>query len=351
MISDAALTEIIESFGLSAKKISLKPLKTGLIHSSYKLDISGASFLLQKINTTVFSDVEALMNNISLVTKTLYTSYQNLPYETLDVLAAKNNKLFCTNSSGTWRIYKFKKHLKAYNTPENEHMVFEAGKAFVHFVKGLSGINPERLSVIIPDFHSLEKRFDQLKQAYKTSGAVSSQIKKMFEEISEFVQNLISLELALKNREIPLRITHNDSKFDNILFDNQLNARCIVDLDTVMPGIIHFDVGDCLRTLTPVNMEDEPDLRKIKFQPDFYKAFLKGYQTAGTGMLTEKEIEFLPYAAPYMSLIMCVRFLTDYLKGNKYYVCKYPNHNLVRSTCQLEITKKFLSNYPLMQSR
>jgi len=335
MISEATLAEILETYKLPANEVSVKPLKTGLIHRSYKLEIPGASFLLQKINTTVFSDTEALMNNICLVTKTLYKAYENLPYETLDILTTKNDNLFCITNSATWRIFKFKKHLKSYNIPENEHMVFEAGKAFVHFVKGLSVINPEQLSVIIPDFHSLEKRFEQLKQVYKTYLAISSQIKKLVEEIAEFVNILISLELALKNGEIPLRTTHNDSKFDNILFDDHLNARCIVDLDTVMPGIVHFDVGDCLRTITPETREDEPDLTKIKLQPYLYKAFLRGYQTAGADLLTEKELKFLPYAAPYMSLIMCIRFLTDYLNGNKYYLCKYPEHNLVRSKCQL----------------
>jgi len=350
MISDSVFNQILENYELQNNKAFVTVLKSGLIHKSYKLDISESSFLLQKINTTIFTDVESLMHNISLVTKTLSASYRDLPYETLDIVTTKDDKLFCITDSGTWRMYKFKKHLYSRHVPENDHMVFEAGKAFAHFVKALSKINPGRLSVIIPYFHSLEKRFDQLRQAFKNSGGVSAQIEKLVGQISEYFNELVPLEQALQNGEIPLRITHNDSKFDNILFDNHLNARCIVDLDTVMPGIIHFDVGDCLRTLTPVSREDEPDLQKVKLKYDFYTAFLRGYKTAGADFLTQKELEFLPYSAPYMSLIMCIRFLTDYLSGNNYYMCEYPEHNLVRSICQLEVTKQFLSKYPLMQS-
>lgn len=347
MNSDIDIKQVLKQYPISADRAKITPVKTGLIHHSYKIETPDRSCFLQKINTRVFVDVEALMNNIALVTNTLSVAYKDSPYESLEILKTNNGNLYYGSSSAAWRMYHFKEHLIGHERPKNKEMVWEAGHAFAYFIGALAKTDPSQLSVTIPDFHSLEFRHHQLQEAIKNTNVDLSDVDILLEKISEFTRLLIPLEHAMKKGTIPLRITHNDSKFNNLLFDSSGNARCVVDLDTVMPGIIHFDVGDCLRTLTPNSPEDEPDLKKIALQQDYHTAFLEGYRSAGTKWLTENEINYLPYAAPYMSLIMGIRFLSDHLNGNQYYSFDYPGHNLVRSRCQIEVTRQFLEQFPL----
>jgi hypothetical protein len=347
MNSELDIKKVLKQYPVSVDEIKSIPLKTGLIHHSYKIEATEQSYLLQKINTAVFGDVDSLMNNIELVTNTLSKAFQDSPYESLEIFKTNDEELFYRSVSATWRMYHFKEHLLGYESPKNKEMVWEAGHAFAYFADALAQTNPERLSVTIPDFHSLEFRYQQLQEALKVTTIDHSDTGVLLDKISQFIRLLIPLEHAMKNGTIPLRITHNDAKFNNLLFDNSEKARCIVDLDTVMPGIIHFDVGDCLRTLTPNSPEDEPDLNKINLRRGYHTAFLEGYSAGGADWLTENEINYLPYAAPYMSLIMGIRFLTDHLNGNQYYSFDYPRHNLVRSICQVEVTRQFLEQFPL----
>ncbi|MFD2530919.1 phosphotransferase enzyme family protein [Gracilimonas halophila] len=348
MDSDQVIKEILARFPISGEQVRVIPVKTGLIHTSYKvIERQGKSYLLQKINTSVFRDVEALMGNIAHVTTILKDAFQSSPYESLELLKTNDGQLFYEHEFKAWRIYHFKEHLVGYDAPENKEMVVEAGKAFAQFAKTLSQTDPEQLSVTLPDFHSLQKRYQQFKLALKNTPVKLSEIDPLPEQIAGFTQLLLPLEYAMDSGEIPIRITHNDSKFNNLLFDQTNKARCVVDLDTVMPGIIHFDVGDCLRTLTPSTPEDEPNLGKIELREDFHYAFLEGYIENESGWLTEEEIKFIPFSAPYMALIMGIRFLTDYLQGNIYYSCDHPEHNLVRAKCQIEVTRQFLEQFPL----
>jgi len=330
------------------KQVEVIPVKTGLIHTSYKVtEAQEASYLLQKINTSVFRDVKTLMENIALVTNILKNAFRGSSYESLELLKTNNGQLFYKNECAAWRIYHFKEHLTGCDVPNNKEMVREAGKAFSAFTQALSETDPGKLSVTIPNFHSMQKRYGQLQHVLKNTTAELSHIDPLFKQIEEFKQLLLPLEYAMDSEEIPLRITHNDSKFNNLLFDEAGKARCVVDLDTVMPGIIHFDVGDCLRTLTPSTPEDEPELANIKLRKGFHSAFLKGFVKNESGWLTKNEIKFLPYSAPYMALIMGIRFLTDYLQGNIYFSSDHPEHNLIRARCQVEITKQFLDQIPL----
>lgn len=348
MDSDQKIKEVLSLYPISAEQIKVIPVRSGLIHTSYKImETHGKSYLLQKINTSVFRDVESLMKNIALVTNILKKAYQNSPYETLELLKTQDGQLFYETEFAAWRIYHFKEQLSGYEAPKNKAMVSEAGKAFAEFAKALSKTEPEKLSVTIPHFHSLQKRYEQFQHSLKNTTIELSEIYPLPEQIAEFTQLLLPLEYAMDSGEIPLRITHNDSKFNNLLFDQADKARCVVDLDTVMPGIIHFDVGDCLRTLTPSSPEDEPDLGNIELREDFHYAFLEGYIDNKSNWLTKEEIKFLPYAAPYMALIMSIRFLTDHLQGNIYYSCDHPEHNLVRAKCQVEVARQFLDQFPL----
>ncbi|MDR9418112.1 phosphotransferase enzyme family protein [Gracilimonas sp.] len=341
------IQKVLHSYPVSSENISVAHLKSGLIHSSYKISTADDSYLLQQINTRVFQDVSALMENIKLVTDTLSQAYKDSPYESLEIIPAKTGELFFQNNEKAWRIYSFKDHLKGFESPKNIDMVHEAGKAFSLFIKALSPLNPDQLSVTIPQFHSLEYRHSQLQQSLKTTHVDVAEILSLIDKTKEYTRLLLPLEHAFQSGEIPTRITHNDSKFNNLLFDDSGRARCVVDLDTVMPGIIHFDVGDCLRTLVPTTPEDEPNLDQIELRKEYHNAFLDGFLSASESWFTKSERTYLPYAAPYMALIMGTRFLTDYLNGNTYYHCEYPKHNIVRARCQLEVVRQFLDLSPL----
>lgn len=347
MNSEQNIKAVLSQYPISTEQVQITPVKTGLIHTSYKISSAeGSSYLLQKINHSVFGNVAALMQNIALVTDTLKEAYKNSHYESLDLLKTNSGHLFYQDESTAWRIYHFKEHLSGYDIPKDVAMVHEAGKAFAEFTKALSGTDPDHLTIPIPDFHSLQMRYEQLTHAQKNTTIDSSDIRKLSYRIAEYTRLLLPLEHAMKSGDIPIRITHNDSKFNNLLFDRAGKARCVVDLDTVMPGIIHFDVGDCLRTLVPSTPEDEPDLGKIRLRKNFHSSFLKGYIDDEAHWLTDQEIKFIPYAGPYMALIMGIRFLTDHLQGNIYYSCDHPEHNLVRATCQVEVTRQFLDQFP-----
>lgn len=347
MNSDQNIKEVLSYYPIPTRSVTIEPVKTGLIHNSYKIHSKNDKYFLQQINTDVFNDVAGLMNNIALVTNSLSESYKNSPFETLQILRTNEGELYKKTDNEAWRIYLFKDHLIGYDTPTNREMVKEAGIAFARFVKSLSAVDPSRLSVTIPDFHSMEYRLFQLREASGNRSSLLSGVRVLKDQIDHYSQLLLPLEYAMKNGELPMRVTHNDSKFNNLLFDEDGKARCVVDLDTVMPGIIHFDVGDCLRTLTPTTAEDESDLEKIELRAAYQGAFLEGYTGNASGWLTTEELNYLPYAAPYMALIMGIRFLTDHLNGNVYYSCDYPEHNLVRAKNQAEVTRQFLDRFPL----
>lgn len=347
MNSDQNIKEVLSYYPIPTRSVTIEPVKTGLIHNSYKINSRNDKYFLQQINTAVFNDVAGLMNNIALVTNTLSESYKNSPFETLQILRTNEGQLYKQIDNEAWRIYLFKDHLFGYDGPTNIEMVKEAGIAFARFEKSLSDVDPSQLTVTIPDFHSMEYRLFQLQQASKNTTLDLSELRVLTDQIEHFSQLLLPLEYAIKKRELPQRVTHNDSKFNNLLFDEDGKARCVVDLDTVMPGIIHFDVGDCLRTLTPTAAEDESDLDKIQLSATYKDAFLEGYTKYASGWLTKEELKYLPYAAPYMAMIMGIRFLTDHLNGNVYYSCDYPEHNLVRARNQVEVTRQFLDRYPL----
>lgn len=316
-------------------------IKTGLINQSYKIELPQKVYLLQKINDGVFLDVDGLMKNIDRVTQTLKSSFANTQYETLELIKTKDDLVYVKNQSGYWRVYRFKDHLRGFETPKSIEMVYEAGRAFAQFTKSLSAIKPEELAVSIPNFHSLRYRTKQLNEALITSKINTNDVLNLIDEMNSLSKSLLRLEDAYDSGDLPLRITHNDTKFNNLLFDDAGIAHCVVDLDTVMPGIIHFDIGDCMRTLVPETEEDEPNLEKVKLRRDYYQEFITGY-TEGN-WLTTKEMIYLNLASPYMSLIMAVRFLTDYLNSNRYYSIDYPEHNLIRAKNQLEVTRQFMA--------
>ncbi len=345
MSSESRIFKVLQNYfqdsptSLDELPIEIYPLKTGLIHNSFRVVTPLGDWLLQKINTSVFRDIDGLMYNIVLVTNKLSVEFRDSHYETLTLKKTVTGDSYVLVDGEAWRMYDFKGYLTGYNAPVNNKMVREAGKAFAKFTEVLKDINPDKLSVTIPRFHSLKHRYDQFIQAKRISKLPADHLFSLFDQIDNFFQKLVILEEALHSGSIPIRITHNDSKFNNLLFDSVGNARCVVDLDTVMPGIIHFDIGDCLRTLVPTIPEDSPDLDSLQLNFSYEKDFLSGYLEVASPWITDSERELVSLSGPYMALIMGIRFLTDYLNGNVYFSCEYPEQNLVRARNQLALVE------------
>lgn len=328
---------LVQSSSLIESNIRVTPIKTGLIHQSFRIETPDGDWILQQVNTGVFRDLVGLMRNIQLVTDKLKYVFSGSQYETLELIRTKSGATYTVVDTIAWRMYGFKNHLKGYNSPASPQMVTEAGKAFATFTHALSGINPEQIAITIPKFHSLKFRFEQYQVALSNPKVSTSELFHLFAQMEHHFYRLVKLEDELVSGKIPLRITHNDAKFNNLLFDTHGLARCVVDLDTIMPGIIHFDIGDSLRTLVPNITEDSPDIHLLELNHSYENAFLSGYLEIADSWITDTERDLLTLSGPYMALIMGMRFLTDHLNGNIYFSCDYPEHNLTRAKNQIAL--------------
>jgi hypothetical protein len=328
---------LVQSSGQIEPDVRITPIKTGLIHQSFRIETPEVDWLLQQVNTGVFRDLIGLMRNIELVTDKLTDVFGGSQYETLELIKTKQGTTYTVLDNVAWRMYGFKSELKGFNSPNSPQMVIEAGKAFAAFTEALSDINPNQIAVTIPQFHSLKNRFEQFLSAKSNPKVSLSEISHLIDQTEYHFHQLVKLEDEIQSGKIPLRITHNDAKFNNLLFDSQGLARCVVDLDTIMPGIIHFDIGDSLRTLVPNITEDSPDIHLLELNHSYERAFLSGYLEVADSWITETERNLLPLSGPYMALIMGMRFLTDHLNGNIYFSCDYPEHNLTRARNQLTL--------------
>ncbi len=337
---------ILENYDLNDKIKSISKLEIGHIHDSYQISTGSGSFFLQKINDEVFKDVAGLMSNIKLVLIHLASKTEYAEYETLRLFPTTNGSPFHDENGSYWRVYDFKTHLESQDVPNSIEQVFEAGKAFGAFSASLSDISPDRLTMTIPQFHSLQFRFDQLRRSVESAEPSSvSNLREELRFVEEQYSELVKLEENWKSGTIRTRVVHNDTKFNNVMFDESGKAKCVVDLDTVMPGIIHFDIGDGFRTTATLCDENEEDIEKVEIDNERYKSYLEGYLSGYEGHLSDEEKELIPYSGPYMSFIMGVRFLKDHLDGNIYYPAKHPNQNLARSRNQFKLTREFLKTY------
>ena len=344
-----------------AKPTRIEKISTGHIHGSWRIDLSDAptnrtptpspaSLFLQQLNTTVFTDPEAVMHNIAIVTSFLKDNMARSGYDSLALIPTASGDPYLHIENTWWRAFEFKHGLESHHILNSPDMAFEAGKAFATFARTLEKLDPSILRIPIQKFHSLSWRVEQLRSAllslpnrFESVPALKSfmsDIESLVQQAQDQVRILTPLEKAWTSGELPTRITHNDSKLNNLLFDAEGKARCVVDLDTVMPGIVHFDIGDSLRSMSVNLAEGDPNTQDLQIQDEFERQYFEGY-TDGD-WLTKTEHEFLPYAAPYMACIMGVRFLTDYIEGNRYFSIDYPSHNLTRATNQLTLTQLFL---------
>ncbi|WP_299582891.1 aminoglycoside phosphotransferase family protein [Mucilaginibacter sp.] len=349
------LLKIASNFIVGADVASIEPYGSGHINDTYYINNTNKEdpgYLLQRINHRVFKDIPSLINNIHLVTNHLRSKLKEIPgadpdKEVLSLVMTNDHSYYFSDERGNyWRMYKYLKNTKSIDIVQTNEQAFEGGKAFGKFQMLLFDLDINLLNYTIPAFHHIGLRLTRLNTSLQTDPLDR---KKTVAAEVEFIQHRVEHMCAILNlgREggLPLRITHNDTKFNNILLDENDQAQCVIDLDTVMPGYVAYDFGDAIRSIINTAPEDEADLNKISLNIPLFEAFTRGYLQESAGFLTENEIRSLPLSVLLFPYMQGVRFLTDYLNGDVYYKTHVPDHNLQRARAQFQLLRKLEEQY------
>ena len=354
------IRSIINSFLIDGTPVIAKAITDGHINSTYRVDVEEngeiKKYLLQKINTFVFKNPDELMQNIVSVTEFLREKIRknggDEKRETLTFIKTKDGKNYSRTENGEcWRCYVFVDDAYAFNAIDKSETFLEAGRTFGAFQNMLSDYPIDTLFETIPDFHNTKKRYENLLNAIKADKAGRvNEVKEEIKFITKRENDTHLLTDLIDKGELPIRVTHNDTKLNNVLFDSKTGkGLCVIDLDTVMPGLSLYDFGDCIRYGASTAKEDERDLSLVSLDLELFEAYAKGYlQTAGES-LTKKEKDLLAVSSKIMSLELAMRFLEDYLNGDEYFRTNYSDHNLVRTRVQLKLIKDIESKLPAME--
>lgn len=339
------LKEIASQFAIEGEATAVTPLGSGLINDTFlvkTLSENTPDYVLQRINHAIFRDVELLQNNIQRITnhirhKLSEKGENDLKRKTLTVIPARDGKLYYSNGESYWRMTVFIRHSRTYEqvTPEFSYLT---GKAFGEYQYLLADLPGEPLGETIPDFHNMIFRLKQLRHAIDANPAGRLyKVQPIADELLERAEEMCRAETLYQEGKLPKRITHCDTKVNNMLFDENGRFLCVIDLDTTMPGFVLSDFGDFIRTAANTGTEDAEDLSKVTLNMEIFKAFSRGYIEATRPFLTSVEREHLPYGAQLLTYMQTVRFLTDYLNGDTYYKIKHPEHNYQRTLAQLTL--------------
>lgn len=354
MVNNETIIRVCHAFGIDGRLKETKILTDGHINTTvcavFEESEGDKKYLVQKINTHVFKDPDALMQNIVNVThflrKKIRAAGGDPERETLHFLKTANGGLYFKDETGCWRIYRFIDDSYTYNMIDSVEVFRNAGESFGNFQKLLNDYPSETLKETIPDFHNTPKRVENLEISAKAD--VCSRRDSVQKEIDFALARKDKAGLALElceSGEIPLRVTHNDTKLNNILFDAKSHKGiCVIDLDTIMPGLSLYDFGDAIRFGAKTADEDEPDLSKVSISLELYEAYVRGYLSNCAAALTKAEVDTLAYSAFLMTYECGVRFLTDYLDGDVYFKIAYPEHNLVRARNQFKMVEEIEKN-------
>jgi hypothetical protein len=340
--------EILKAYGLGALLGEPEKIEIGHINDTYALMLDSEGqpkrYIQQRINRRVFKDIEGLINNIVYVTEHLREKLsaqgRDIRREAMHILRAKHGKYYYEGSDGgVYRIYDYIENSVCHVYAESVEQFKEAGLTYAKFQKLLNDIDVKRITDTIPDFHDTRKRY----QRFLTS--VEKNARGRVEEARELIEfvkaregySVIIIERINKG-ELPLRVTHNDTKINNVLFDDTSDkGLCVIDLDTIMKGSLLYDFGDAIRFGCNSAKEDEKDISKILFDVEKYNAYEDAYITELADIMTDTERELLPVAPFVMTYELVLRFLTDFIDGDVYFKTNYPEHNFYRARCQAKL--------------
>lgn len=354
------LYHVAGNFQTGFSIVDIEPFGGGHINDTFLLKTpgdEGPKFILQKINTYVFRNAVGLMNNISLVTEHIREKLREQKYDDLDrrtlrlINTLSGKTYFLDDQQQYWRVFNFIDDHKVYDTAPNHDIAYEGARMFGQFINMLSDLNPDKIVDTIPRFHDISFRMDNFERAVKEDprdrvSLLSTEI--AYVRSSYEIMSTI-LRLGKKGLITP-RIVHNDTKINNVLFDQDNKGLCVVDLDTIMPGFVHYDFGDGVRTCANTGKEDDEDLSNVGYDLGMFEAFSGGFIESIHPILNKHEIDSLVYAALLFPFIMGLRFFTDFISGDVYYKVNHPEHNLVRARAQFKLTQDGESKLDEMQS-
>lgn len=335
------MEKAVFEFKLQGKPVYCKKYGCGHINATYLVETDKRKrYVLQKINTHVFTDVEALMGNIEKVTGFIAARSKD-PRETMRLVKTNSGKSFYRDDKGQcWRVYDFIENAMCLQAPKGPNDFYESAVAFGRFMERMSSFPADTLKETIKDFHNTIDRYRIFKEALKKDPlGRAKEVKREIEFILSKEEEAGRLHKMRLSGELPLRVTHNDTKLNNVLLDKTTRkALCVIDLDTVMPGLSLYDFGDSIRFGAATAPEDERDLSRMGLDLELFKIYTKGY-VKSCPSLTKEERELLPLGAKIMTLECGIRFLTDYLDGDHYFAVHRDKHNLDRARAQLKLVQ------------
>jgi hypothetical protein len=351
--------DALEAFSLPGRFVSCEKYGSGHINDTFLVITVNSGiekkYILQRMNGDIFKDPESLMNNIVLVTDFLKDKIRarggDAARETLNPLRTPDGKPFFKDSLGSfWRIYDFITDAISLDRVRDAEDFYQSAVAFGRFSGQMADFDASLLTETIPDFHNTPKRYETFEKAVEED--ICGRAGFVSEEIAFFRAHKDDMALCKNELDaglLPLRVTHNDTKLNNIMLDAKTGkGLCVLDLDTVMPGLSIFDFGDSIRFGANTAAEDEQDLSKVSLSLELFETYVKGYLEGCDGALTDEEIRLLPYGAKTMTLECGMRFLTDYLQGDTYFMIHRKGHNLDRAHTQIRLVQDMEKKWDAM---
>ena len=349
MVKMDDLKNICKQFKIESEVISISELNSGFINDTYLVKTSSENYVLQRISTVVFKDVKNVIGNKVLISEHLSKSksiYKIVRF----IKTLSGAAYFKGEDSSYWNLMTYISDSVTHDVATSALLVEEAGKLYGDFIIQAADLDMNKLVETLPDFHSIPLRYRQFDEALKNAKEkAKSKAKDEIEFIIKSREEMHELSQLKDNNAFPIRVTHNDAKLGNILFDKNDKGLAVIDLDTVMPGIVAFDFGDSIRSICTTTAEDDTNLEATRINLEFYEAFCKGFAATTKHILTPTEIKHLPLGAKTITFIMGLRILTDYLNGNVYYKVDYETHNLIRAKNQFQLVKSIQKNYQTLK--
>ena len=358
------INKILDNYNIKGKLINIKEDNTGNINKTYIITFINNGieykYLVQQINTNVFNDPYILMENILGVTNYLKEQIilnNDNNHKVLEIIKTKDNNPMCYiyDDKGIkryYRIYKYIDNSISYDKSFNKDIVYNTGKAFGNFQKLLNNYPMNSLNETIKDFHDTKKRYDKLIK--DINNLSNDRVKEAYQEIEFIIKHQTICDLIIKklnNNTIPYRVTHNDTKVNNVLMNKEtLDYLAVIDLDTVMPGSMLFDYGDGIRSTACTCLEDEHNLSKVKIDLELFESYTRGYLSEISDCITQEELNLMAKSIEIITLELAIRFLNDYINGDTYFKVEYNKQNLYRTKAQLALVKDIETKLDYMDS-
>lgn len=349
--------KIARRFEIPCEILGVETMGEGFINDTLRVRTPEGmrDYILQRKNKKVFHDVPAMMENIRGVTAHLKTAVAasggDPSREVLTQVPLKgSSQLYWVDADGEfWTVCEFVPGSVAYDRVDSTHLAFEGGRGMGRFHRLLTGFEAP-VSDSIPGFHNLRLRFMQWDEALRADRAGrKNTVADEIAWVESRRDEIMAFQEMIEKGMFPIRVTHNDTKISNILFDGDGHALCVIDLDTMMKAPVFNDFGDAVRSYTNTGAEDDRDLARVGCSMEYFEAYTRGFLSECAGMLTAEEIEWLPFAGRFITFEQVLRFLMDYIDGDIYYKVSYPEHNLVRTRAQAALLQSMEEQYPAMR--